>query len=248
MSTLIEKLTLEVFCMKSFLKLNLFIAQALVLSLSVFAGSEGDPLPSDARTDALIELHELHQKHLPLQLRVSACSLLFAAMKGSPAAGPTSVEPVIDIAITATSYGAGNKPYIFTKVFHQKAGVGWREPLPNGLIWYDVGPSLVRHDLNEEREPEELTAKEYCESLGLRLPTREELEQLGLYMGATRKDDGQYSFEGFKPQVLPNLNGVYFWSSSDYSSADYAFLFTGSTGKLEGGYRYYKFAVRCVGR
>ena len=227
MSIILKRTSLEVLCMKSVLKANLFVVQLMVFSLPVFASTGGNPMDPPARVAAQAELEGLIKKHMPPQFQEKACALLLAIS-----------APVQETATnTQVSQGAGGAKYTFTQVSHPKAGVGWRDP--SGLIWYD----RAKENMNQR------AAERYCNDLGLRLPTREEFEQLGQYMGASRSSDGHYSYKGFQPQVLPNLEGYWFWSSSVYPSyAYYAYYFYASNGGFASDYRNFSYSVRCVGR
>ena len=135
------------------------------------------------------------------------------------------------------SNGAAGAVYTFTKVSRQGLGEGWRDP--SGLIWFNRATDTM----NQYR------ASEHCSQMGGRLPTRAEFEQLGLYMGATRNARGEYVYGGFSPQVLRELSGHWFWSSSVYpGDADYAYEFNGDYGVIYYAYRNDVDSVRCVAR
>jgi hypothetical protein len=83
----------------------------------------------------------------------------------------------------------------------------------SGMLWGDVIKNIdgsIRY-LNHEE------ASEYCKNLGTILPSEDDYIRLRIYMGA--KSD---LYEGYKPQVLPNLlrvvNGKefsnFFWTST----------------------------------
>ena len=92
----------------------------------------------------------------------------------------------------------------------------------------------------------QLGAKEYCESIGARLPSIEEFISLREDMGAQPETNEGYSHHNDK--ILPNLSGYWFWSSSVYpdNSPYGAYDFNGSFGDIGYGYRIYYVAVRCV--
>ena len=120
-------------------------------------------------------------------------------------------------------------------------GEAWRDP--RGLIWGDIikradGTGTVR-SMNHDN------ATAYCDSIEARLPTKEEFIQLREYMGARAGTDEGYSHHD--NQVLPNLSGHWFWSSSvSPDSADYFYDFSRPYGGVDYHVRNLKNAVRCV--
>ncbi len=144
-------------------------------------------------------------------------------------------------------------------------GKAWRDE--SGMIWGDI----VRNDDAEHSirymvqsseymasigypfPAGQLGAKEYCESIGAQLPSREDFARLRGYMGATTAAS-EYEGTGYRPQVLPNLNATNysFWSSSALPDpfSRLADAFNGFTGYLSPGYRNVgdEYAVRCVAR
>jgi hypothetical protein len=142
-----------------------------------------------------------------------------------------SVISVAETGVAQESVAAGGTKFRFEEVNATFLGQGWRDP--SGLIWFPRSRMFLDHK----------DAEYYCKASGGRLPTVREWQQLGVYMGATRDSQGSYRHEGYLPQLLPNLNGHWFWSSEPYS-------FNGETGEIrreaiEGSSR---IKVRCVGR
>ena len=84
-------------------------------------------------------------------------------------------------------------------------------------------------------------AEEHCKGIGARLPGKEDFVRLKEFLGGE-------SEIGYIPQILPNLSGNRFWSSSvPHSSTYFAFDFHGSDGHIGYYYRYYDYrSVRCV--
>ncbi len=150
-----------------------------------------------------------------------------------------------------------------------KLGEAWRDE--SGMIWgdiarnrdgsilYTVQSSKYENELREKLGKPKLAegtlgAKEYCESIGAQLPSgklltgKSDFERLREYMGADKGTLGWMIPEGYKPQVLPNLEH-FFWSSSvspDDSFYAYYFFF----GRNGGIYYFNRsndsFSVRCV--
>lgn len=114
-------------------------------------------------------------------------------------------------------------------------GEAWKDP--NNLIWGDI----VKRSDGRVYEVKHSTATDYCTSMGLRLPTREEFIQLREYMGARFEYFGDY-----RPQVLPNLSGHWFWSSSVNPNGSEAYVLWGTSGGVYYESRNYKSAFRCV--
>jgi formylglycine-generating enzyme required for sulfatase activity len=133
----------------------------------------------------------------------------------------------------------------FTPVSHPVAGLGWRDP--SGIVWYDRRENTLKGAPNNRMKFED--AKNYCERLGLRLPTRADFEQLALYMGASRDPNGNYKRKGYRPQVLPYLDEYYYLASD--SPADDRFEVWEFGGSKGGFFRPQKlgswFHFRCVG-
>lgn len=135
---------------------------------------------------------------------------------------------------------------------HPPLGETWCDP--TGLCWGDIVKNKdgsIRYIIQSyeyyEKDSSYLPqggfgAKEYCESIGARLPSIEEFVRLREYMGAR---PGIY--EGYRAQVLPNLSGYWFWSSSVYPSfAERVYAFSGVNGNIELNYRNNYIMVRCV--
>lgn len=135
---------------------------------------------------------------------------------------------------------------------HAALGEAWRDP--DGLVWgdivknengsarYMVQSSEYMKEIGKSLPNRTLGAKEYCERIGARLPSREEFTRLREYMGAQSGTD-----RGYSPQVLPNLSDRWFWSSSVYPNvSDVAYFFYGRYGYIYNYYRKYNYAVRCV--
>ncbi|MBI1860437.1 MAG: DUF1566 domain-containing protein [Deltaproteobacteria bacterium] len=130
------------------------------------------------------------------------------------------------------------------KVDAKKFGEAWLDP--SGMTWGDIvnkedgSPEYMKHK----------DADQYCKSIGAELPSREDFVRLREYMGAK---SGTY--DGYAPQVLPNLTDSkgtsnFFWSSSihpDYPD-DVASTFNGHSGRIGYGGRDHAnvHSVRCV--
>ncbi len=137
---------------------------------------------------------------------------------------------------------------------HPDLGDAWRDP--SGLIWGDIVKNedgTVRKMVQSSEWmkesggslPEgELGAEEYCESIGARLPLKEEFTRLREYMGAQPGTLEGYSHHDDK--VLPNLKNYWFWSSSLYPNNSVAYFFFGNYGGIGSGGLSFKGAVRCV--
>ncbi len=121
---------------------------------------------------------------------------------------------------------------------NSKLGLAYRDP--SGLIW--GSPSSVFMT--------QYDGKELCESIGARLPTREEFQSLAVYLGR----DSSQGFSPFladgKTEVLPGTVRKWFWSSSviaiDSDQHDDAYTFYGEDGDLGHTYRGGNEAIRCV--
>jgi hypothetical protein len=142
-------------------------------------------------------------------------------------------------------------------ISHPKLGEAWRDE--SGLIWGDImknGDGSVRKMVQSSEYMKQigrplpdgrLGAKEYCESIGARLPSEVEFTQLREYMGARSGRYEEYSHHDDK--ILPNLKNYRFWSSSvdpNPNYSDYAFAFGGYNGDIFYYYRSRVSAVRCV--
>ncbi len=160
-----------------------------------------------------------------------------ASALGAESSLATSDSSVVVSEYTRQSRGSHGALHQFTQVLHLKAGSGWRDP--SGLIWY--GQAEKKMDWKE--------AGRYCRGFGLRLPTREEFVQLGLYMGATGTLK-RYSFATYEPQVFLDRTGIwFFWSSSSpRRRSNIAYSFDGGTGSFSVWPQNHPFSVRCVGR
>ncbi len=141
---------------------------------------------------------------------------------------------------------------VFTRdTSNASLGEAWRDP--DGLIWGDIvkEDESVRYMVHSSQHMKEfgrplpegtLGAKEYCKSIGARLPSKEEFIRLREYMGA---QSGTH--EGYSAQVLPNLSGYWFWSSSvDQFTLGEAYRFEGRSGEIYGTNRGHGGAVLCV--
>lgn len=151
-----------------------------------------------------------------------------------------------------------NTGHVFIRdIDHPALGDAWRDE--SGLIWgdivrdengyvrYMVQSSEYMKDLGRPLPNDHLGAKEYCESISARLPSKEEFTRLREYMGAQPGTPEGYSHHHNK--VLPNLSGYWFWSSSvDPNNSDYAYFFYGGYGDIDHDLRnYFNYgAVRCV--
>jgi hypothetical protein len=120
-------------------------------------------------------------------------------------------------------------------------GEAWRDE--RGVIWGDAAKNA---DGSINKGMNQYDAEKYCESIGARLPTRDDFVSLRKAMGSTNPDS-IWDEAGYTAQVLPNLNVdfLYFWSS--WVDADYAYVFIGSNSLF--GFvprNNYDVAVRCV--
>lgn len=111
---------------------------------------------------------------------------------------------------------------ITTKGFEfQKCRLDSWKDLTSGLLWHDTKPGKYTHH-------------EAVEKFGGKLPTIQEFEVAEKH--------------GFR-EVLPNIQGYWFWSSSLYSyNTDVAMVFSGFSGVSGDGFRDFNGSVRCVGR
>jgi hypothetical protein len=136
-----------------------------------------------------------------------------------------------------------NTGAVFTRVYTSPApGAAFKDP--SGLIWEDavlLGGHIVTVTFQ--------VANRYCNESGARLPTKEELVQLGIYLGVG-------SVQGYSPKsttgvdMLTDLgNGRdgygLFWSSTRIGSI-YSYAFWGHTGEVRMEDHYNKFSIRCV--
>lgn len=126
--------------------------------------------------------------------------------------------------------------HAFVEVTNQpEFGTAWKDE--SGVTWGDVamGPDALPRSLNEEE------AASYCRSIGATLPTREQFKMLSKYLGYG-------SASGYSPEILPHLDGRYYWSSSveplDISMNNVFYSGNGSilSNKREGN----NVSVRCV--
>jgi hypothetical protein len=95
-------------------------------------------------------------------------------------------------------------------------GVGWRDP--TGMIWGEI----VKNEDGSLRTFYQREALEYCQALGLQLPSFDDLWRLRAYQGGTTEryaglpDQGDYS--GYSPQILLDHPDQYpnnfLWSST----------------------------------
>jgi hypothetical protein len=97
-------------------------------------------------------------------------------------------------------------------------GEAYRDP--SGLVW----GSIVM-DQGKPRIMTKYDADKYCRSVGGRLPTEGEADQLARYLGKGTNSGGSivkgytpYSVENFNVEVLPELSSYWFWSSSIHPS------------------------------
>ncbi len=185
-----------------------------------------------------------------------------------------------------TAHGANGQETIFTPDTSNAAlGEAWREPdvtnadgtVTRGMIWGDI----VKNDDNGNGVIEDsesirymvqsseymasigkplpagvLGAKEYCESIGAELPSREDFARLRGYMGATTAASA-YEGTDYLPQVLPHLFrnadgrlvSNHFWTSPPHpDNLDYAYVFYGRSGHIYIVRRDYAndYTARCV--
>jgi hypothetical protein len=118
-------------------------------------------------------------------------------------------------------------------------GEAWRDP--SGIVWGDI----VRGPDGEVVYLTQNQAFVACEMMGARLPTQKEFMELRKFLGAF----GVNMIAGYKPQILPKLDGHYFWTSSEIRGTDDVYVFNGTTGDLRTDYRFPRrkwIATRCV--
>ncbi len=137
---------------------------------------------------------------------------------------------------------------IFTRdTSNPKLGEAYRDP--SGLIW----GSVVKTSQGATKHMNEYDAKRYCESIGARLPTKVEFEQLARYLGqGTAEGYDPYLADG-KTEILPGLADRWFWSASVVSyNRSFAWYFYGGFSHYVGYNDFYRnfhsIAVRCVDR
>jgi hypothetical protein len=122
-------------------------------------------------------------------------------------------------------------------------GVAWRDE--SGMIW-----STALRKEGRVATMDHFQAEKICKSIGANLPSREDFERLKSYL-LTRETvvNGEIQEnEGYEPQVLPDLAGNLFWSSTrnEFFSRS-VYVFVGSTGNAGDGIRDFdRNAVRCV--
>jgi hypothetical protein len=118
-------------------------------------------------------------------------------------------------------------------------GEAWRDP--SGIVWGDI----VRGPDGEVVYMTQSQAVTACEMMGARLPTQKEFMELRKFLGAFGVD----MIAGYMPQILPRLEGHYFWTSSEIRGTDDVYVFNGTTGDLRTQYRSPRrkwIATRCV--
>jgi hypothetical protein len=118
-------------------------------------------------------------------------------------------------------------------------GEAWRDP--SGIVWGDI----VRGPDGEVVYMTQNQAFASCEMIGARLPTQKEFMELRKFLGAFGVD----MIAGYTPQILPNLDRHYFWTSSEIRGSDDVYFFNGTTGDLRTHYRFPRrkwIATRCV--
>lgn len=136
---------------------------------------------------------------------------------------------------------------------HTALGEAWRDP--EGLIWGDAVKNeygLIRQmvqsseylkQIGRPLPKGQIGAKEYCESIGARLPSEKEFTWLVEHMGG----QPPAPWERYHPQVLPNLSGkrYAFWSSSIWTDDTWAYylFWNGVVGIYP---RHFPTQVRCV--
>ena len=122
-------------------------------------------------------------------------------------------------------------------------GEAYRDP--SGLIWGNV----VTTPQGKIERMTQYDAEKYCQSIGARLPTVEEFEQLAKYLGkGTAEGYDPYLTDG-KTEILPEIADYAFWSASVNSNyRGDSWIFGSSNGSLPQLLRNGTFAVRCVGR
>ena len=133
---------------------------------------------------------------------------------------------------------------VFTRDTSNPAlGEAYRDP--SGLIW----GSVVTTPQGKTERMTQYDAEKYCKSIGERLPTKEEFEQLAKYLGrGTANGYDPYLTDG-KTEILPGIADHYFWPASVYSGVrNGSWIFVGDVGNVSVSVRNFTFAVRCVGR
>jgi hypothetical protein len=151
------------------------------------------------------------------------------------APSPPTAESPRRVEVVATADGTP-----FEKItWITSLGEAWRDPA--GIVWGDILSSsdgTVVYMMQNE-------ASALCEIVGARLPTKEEFMELRKFLGAF----GVEMIAGYTPQILPNLNGHYFWTSSEIRGSDDVYIFNGTTGDLRTHYPFLRrkwIATRCV--
>lgn len=115
----------------------------------------------------------------------------------------------------------------------------WRDS--HSVIWGDI----VKKTDGTVHEMSSYDAADYCASIGARLPSDSDFVRLREYMGA-RGEPGHPS-RGYSPQILPNLSGYRFWSSSPRDGPEGTIIyFDGSTSSFDFHFPSLKHAVRCI--
>jgi hypothetical protein len=114
---------------------------------------------------------------------------------------------------------------VFTlETTHPQLGVAYRDP--HGLIWGQDGASHVNL----------AQAMSYCESIGARLPTREEFARLAKDLGAGTRAHYSCMTADKQNEVIPDLNDIWYWSSSlGGHGHHYNDIFHGYGGYIEPG-------------
>jgi hypothetical protein len=116
-----------------------------------------------------------------------------------------------------------------------------------GLIWSGVAPERMNQQ----------DAVAYCAGLGggARLPSKDDYVALSRAMGSRQpvyfEDNGNgradYDTAGYNRNLIPDMNGRFFWSASVFPRYDdHALGFGGDGGSVGYGYRGDGKSVRCV--
>ncbi len=231
----------------SFLALAIFVMAGLVLSGNAHANPVCGTL-EECRT-----LRSYLQEHLVNQESQVVRDFLKSQL--------TQVDARIEELLTGQR-GSERRTTTTGAVFtrdrsHAALNEAWRDP--DGLIWGDIVKNedgSVREMVHSSQYMKEigrplprplpngtLGAKEYCESIGARLPSKKEFTRLGGYLGSG--SDQGYSHHD--DQILPNLSDHWFWSSLVYPyDTDLVYVFVGSNGNVDGHSCTLNGAVRCV--
>lgn len=129
-------------------------------------------------------------------------------------------------------------------VFKRQDG-GWRDTAPRGKFW----PEEYRIHLDQKE------AKDYCESLGLALPSGYPSSANGKYGFPNRDSDFVIAEKHGLRELFPDMFSHWFWSNSDdpehLEYGDLVYVFNGYNGTItfvRRTHRYGLSAVRCMGK